>query len=69
MGVVHGEKRNKAFWALIQAAQAVCQSRGGSNPQATAKQHEIDLDKLTQALGPAVKAEWAARPRARRKKS
>ena len=39
---------------LILAAQAVCQSRGGSNPQATKIAHEKAVDELATALKAAV---------------
>ena len=36
--------------ALVQAAQAACQSVNGSDPQATAGQHGADLEALRAAL-------------------
>ena len=38
------------YWRLAQAAQAVCQSRNGSNPQATKIVHEQACDALAEAL-------------------
>lgn len=43
--------KKKLIWALIQAAQSVCQSRNGSNPAATKTVHEDACDRLEEALG------------------
>ncbi len=41
-------------WAVIQAAQAVCQSRNGTDEQATKIAHDRAVDELEQALKAAL---------------
>jgi hypothetical protein len=49
-------KSEQATHDLILAAQAVCQSVNGSDPEATRKQHAIDLENLAKAIGKCAKA-------------
>jgi hypothetical protein len=40
----------KLVWDLVRAAQTVCQTRNGSNPEATKIAHEKAVDELAEAL-------------------
>lgn len=45
------ERRERKMLRLKLAAQAACQSVGGSNPAATREQHAADLRNLSDVLG------------------